>query len=73
MKHCSLNSIISVIIFGVKKNCPSSGRGLLLYQFIGMAIKLNVVIVEKYHCYKLHTNILLSRLIPYTDGITGDH
>jgi hypothetical protein len=42
-------------------------------------IKLTAVLIEAYHCCQLHTkfdflsNILLSRLIPYTDEIIGDH
>jgi hypothetical protein len=38
----------------ITKNCHSTGRYLLLYLSIKRAIKLNVVIVEGYHCYQLH-------------------
>jgi hypothetical protein len=34
---------------------PISGRSLLLYQFTWMVMKLTAVIIEEYHCYKLHT------------------
>jgi hypothetical protein len=48
---------------------------LLSNQFTRRAIKLTVVITMRYHCcqYKILFNILLSRLIPYTDEIIGDH
>jgi hypothetical protein len=40
-------------------------------------IKLTLVTAEAYHCCQLHTkilsNILLTRLTPYADEITGDH
>jgi hypothetical protein len=35
-------------IFGVRKNCYSSGRNLLLYLFIIMVIHLTVEIIEDY-------------------------
>jgi hypothetical protein len=31
------------------------GRSQLLYQFIKRVIKLTVIIIERYHCYQLHT------------------
>jgi hypothetical protein len=36
-------------------------------------IKLAVVIIKAYNSYKILSNILLSRLIPYADEIIGDH
>jgi hypothetical protein len=70
------SKIHKLILFGIGKNCLIS-RSLLSYQFTRRVIKLTVVIIRGYHCYQLHTkfyrNILLSRLSPYTDEITGDH
>lgn len=39
------------------KNCPSSGRNLLLCQFIGRLIKVTVVIIKVCHCYQLNTKL----------------
>jgi hypothetical protein len=49
-------SISSVILFGIWKNFLISGRSLLLKQFTGRSIKLNVVlvIIVGYHCYQLY-------------------
>jgi hypothetical protein len=44
----------SLILFGIRKNCLSSGKSLLLYQFT-RTIKLIAVIIEAYHCYQLRT------------------
>jgi hypothetical protein len=55
VKHYSLISINSLILFGIRKNFLISGRSLLLYQFTRRAIKLTVVIIMGYHCYQLHT------------------
>jgi hypothetical protein len=34
-----------ITAFGIRENCLSSGRSLLLYQFIKWVIKLDVIIV----------------------------
>jgi hypothetical protein len=52
VKHYDQRSINSLILSGVRKNCLSSKRGPLLYQFTWRAIKLNVVIIKE---YQLHT------------------
>jgi hypothetical protein len=44
-----------LILLGIRTNCLSSGRSLLLYQFTRRVIKLSVVIIVGYHCYQLHT------------------
>jgi hypothetical protein len=66
--------INSLIPFGVRKNCLSSGRSLLLYQFARWAIKLSsnhwgisLLTIP----YKILSSIL-SRLNPYVDKLTGD-
>jgi hypothetical protein len=38
-----------------KEELPDSGKSPLMYQFTRMVIKLNVIIIEGYHCYQLHT------------------
>jgi hypothetical protein len=45
MKDYSLRSINSLILFGVRNACLSSGRSPSLYQFRGRAIKLTAVII----------------------------
>jgi hypothetical protein len=44
-----------IILFGIRNNCLISGRSLLLYQFTKRVIKLTVIIIIRYHCYKLQT------------------
>jgi hypothetical protein len=46
-----------LILFGIRKNCLSNRRSVLLYQFTKRAIKLIilVVIIKAYYCYQLHT------------------
>jgi hypothetical protein len=51
VKYYGLRSIISLNLFGTRKNCLISGRSLLLYQFTRRAIKLTLVITVGYHCY----------------------
>jgi uncharacterized protein YaaR (DUF327 family) len=53
------NSINSLLLFGILKNCLISGRSALLYQFTKRTIKLVVVIFVGYHCYQLHTQFYL--------------
>jgi hypothetical protein len=43
------------ILFAIEKNFLRSGKIVLLSLFIRRAIKLAVVIVEKYDCCVLHT------------------
>jgi hypothetical protein len=75
VKHYVLRSRNSLVIFGIRKNCLTTGRSLLLYQFTRV-IKLALVIILGYHCYQLHNKILsnvFSRLSPYIDEISGNH
>jgi hypothetical protein len=53
--HYFLRSTNLLILFGIRKNCHSSGRNLFLCLFIKRVIKLNVAIIKEYHCYQLHT------------------
>jgi hypothetical protein len=54
VKHYSLRTINSLIIFGIRKNCLSSGRSLLLHKFTRRALNLTVVIIAVFHYYQLH-------------------
>jgi hypothetical protein len=54
---------------GIRKNCHSNGRHLLLYLFLERAMKLTIVITQGYHCYKLHTEfypVFLSQSLLHT-------
>jgi hypothetical protein len=71
-----LKSTYLLIMFGIRKNCNSSGRIVLLYLLIKRVLKLT----SNYRgisllpaSYKILSNILVSRLIPYVDKITEDH
>jgi hypothetical protein len=61
----------------IRKNCLISERSLLLYPFTKRVIKLTLIIIVGYHClstlYKILSNILLSRLVPYINEIVGHH
>jgi hypothetical protein len=53
--HYVLRSTKLLIVFGIRKNCQSSGRNLLLYLFIRRVTKRTVVNIEEYRRYQLHT------------------
>jgi dihydrodipicolinate reductase len=40
-------------LFGIRNNCLSSGRNLLLnlYKSVSKVVKLTVIIIEAHHCY----------------------
>jgi hypothetical protein len=54
-KYYFLRLTNSLILFGLRKNCLISRRGLLLYQFTKRVIKLAVIIIVGHHCYQLDT------------------
>jgi hypothetical protein len=54
-KHYVLGYIKLLILFGIRKNCHSSGTNLLLYLFLKRVTRLAIVIVGGHHCYQLHT------------------
>jgi hypothetical protein len=64
-------SINSLILFRIRKNCLIS-RSPLLCLFTKRGIKLIVIIIVGYPCHHFHV-VLLSRLSPYIDDITGAH
>jgi hypothetical protein len=74
MKHYVLRYTNLFILYGIRRNCYSSERNLL-YQFIKWVIRLTVIIIKEsvLAAYKILSNILLSRLTPYVNEITGDH
>jgi hypothetical protein len=51
------SEIHKLILFGVRRNCLISSRSPLLYQFTRKSINIIVVIIEEYHCYRLHTKL----------------
>jgi hypothetical protein len=65
------------VLYGIRRNCHSSGRNLLLHQFIkrndktGCNNYLGISLLST--AYKILSNILLARLIPYVNEIIGDH
>jgi hypothetical protein len=65
------------VLYGIRRNCHSSGRNLLLYQFIKRVIRLIAIIIEESPslstAYKFSSNILLARLTPYVNAIIGDN
>jgi hypothetical protein len=65
-----------VNLFGVRKNCLSNGRSLLLNQFTRRAIKvpsnyrgMSLLLTT----YEILPNILHLMLSPFVDKIMGDH
>jgi hypothetical protein len=71
VKHYILRYTDLFVVYGIRRNCHSSGRNLLLYQFIKKVIRLTVIIIEG--AYKMLSNILLARLTPYISEVIGDH
>jgi hypothetical protein len=70
--HSEINSFI---LYGIRRNCHNSGRNLLLYQFVRTVTdcKYNQGISMLSTAYKILSNILLARLMPYVSEITGDN
>jgi hypothetical protein len=52
-----LKSTDLLILFGIRKNCHSSGRNLLLFLYIKRGMKLTVVMIQEYRYYQLHTTV----------------
>jgi len=66
-----VRSINLLFLFGIRRNCLRSGRNRSLYLSLRKVIKQVVVNIGA-PTYKILSNILLSRLIPYAGEITGD-
>jgi hypothetical protein len=60
-----LQSINSLILFEIRKNCLNSGRSLLLYQLTKRAIKMTIIIVMEYNCYQLYIKFYR---VPFSQG-----
>jgi hypothetical protein len=64
MKHYVLRYTDLFVVFGIRRNCHSSGKNLLLYQFITRMIGLIVVIIEESSFYQLPTKFFLTFFWP---------
>jgi hypothetical protein len=70
-------SINLLFLFGIRRNCLRSGRELII---IPIYMKGDKTDFNNYRgisllptMYKILSNILLSKLTPYAEEITGDH
>jgi hypothetical protein len=52
------------VLYGIRRNCHSSGRNLLLYQFIKRVITLIVIIIKESPFYQLPTKFYLTFFWP---------
>jgi hypothetical protein len=43
------------VLYGIRRSCHSSGRNMLLYEFIKRVIRLIVIIIEESPSYQLPT------------------
>jgi hypothetical protein len=43
------------VLYGIRRNCHSNGRNLLLYQFVIRVIRLIVIVIEESPSYQLPT------------------
>jgi hypothetical protein len=70
-------SINLLFLFGIRRNCLRGGRNLSLYLFIKKCDKTDfrnyrgILLLPT--TYKILSNFMLSRLIPYADEIIWDH
>jgi hypothetical protein len=64
VKHYILRYTDLFVVFGIRTNCHSSGRNLLLYQFIKRAIRLIVIIIKESPSYQLPTKFYPTFLCP---------
>jgi hypothetical protein len=55
VKHNILRYKDLFVLYGMRRNCHSSGRNLLLYQFIKRVIRLTVIIIKESPSYQLPT------------------
>ena len=73
----TLQSINLLFLFGIRSNCLKNGRSRSSYLSIRRGLKTDC---NNYRgisllptTYKILSNILLSRLIPYAEEVIGDH
>jgi hypothetical protein len=76
-KYCILSYTNLLCLSGTRKNCLTSGKSQLSYLFTkkdGKTDSSNYRGISLLSTsYKILSNILLPRLIPYVDDIIGDH
>jgi hypothetical protein len=75
IKHYVLKSTDLLILFGIRKNCHSSGRNLLLYLFIddetGCSNCRGILLLPT--TYKISSSIHVSRLTSCIGETVADH
>jgi hypothetical protein len=64
VKHYILRYKDLFVLYGIRRNCHSSGRNLLLYQFIKRVIILIVIIIKESPSYQLPTKFYLTFFWP---------
>jgi hypothetical protein len=64
VKHYILRYTNLVVLYGIRRNCHSSGRNLLLFQFIKRARRLIVITVEESPPYQLPAKFYLTFFCP---------
>jgi hypothetical protein len=64
VKHYILRYTDLFVLFGIRRNCHSNGRNLLLYKFIKRAIRLTVIIIEEFPSYQLPKKYYLTFFWP---------
>jgi hypothetical protein len=52
------------VVYGIRRNCHSSGRNLILYQYIKRAVRLIVIIIGESPSYQLPTKFYLTFFWP---------
>jgi hypothetical protein len=57
-EHYILRYTDLFVLYGIRRNCHSSGRNLLLYRFIKRVISLIVTIIEESPSYQLLQNFI---------------
>jgi hypothetical protein len=57
VKHYVLRYRDLFVLYGIRRNCHSSGGSLLLFQFIKRVIRLIVIIIEESPSYQLPTKL----------------
>jgi hypothetical protein len=64
MKHYVLRYADLFVVYGIRRNCHSSGKNLLLYQFIKWLLRLVLIIIEESPSYQLPTKFYLTFFWP---------
>jgi hypothetical protein len=64
VKDYILRYTVVLVLYGIRRNCHSSGRSILLNQFIKRAIRLIVIIIEDSLSYQLPTKFYITLFWP---------